>query len=158
MDKSGARKFYATALEYTKSSYPAEFKWVKGVTPKTFARMSFSQFLEEYCWVVFAAGFKVSTVHQHFHAMTRAFHNFNPKKVCAMKSAGPEFPIKNKLKVKCFLQGAKQIRDERFDCFKARVRGAGDDGMEELTSLPFIKGITKETPCAQHRDQECSKR
>jgi hypothetical protein len=60
-----------------------------------------------------------------------------------MKSAGPTFPIKNKLKVSSFLKGARQIQAEGFDRFKARVKAAGDEGMEELTCLPFIKQITK---------------
>jgi hypothetical protein len=143
MDKAGARKFYNTALKYMKCNYPDDLEEIKGVTPKTFARMTFPKFLESYCWVVFAARFKVNTVKQKFPAIKRAFHNFNPKKVCSMKLEGTEFPIKNKLKVKSFLNGTRQIRDEGFDYFKARVRARGDYGMEELTCLPFIKGITK---------------
>src|SRR5216683_3691687 len=141
MDKASARKFYNTAVQYMNCNYPDDLEEIKVVTPRTFARMTFPKFLESYCWVVFAARFKVNTVKQKFQAIKSAFHNFNPKKVCFMKSAGPEFPIKNKLKIRSFLKGARQIRDEGFDAFKTRVRSRGDEGMEELTGLPFIKGI-----------------
>jgi hypothetical protein len=130
MHKAGARNFYKTALEYMKIVYPGELKWVKAVTPKTFDKMTFRGFLESYCWVVFAANFKVSTVQKHFPSIKRAFHNFNPNNVCDMTWPVTGLPIKNKMKVMGFLKGAKQIQREGFDCFKARVKGAGDKGMD----------------------------
>ncbi|HLY65558.1 MAG TPA: hypothetical protein VKU60_08490, partial [Chloroflexota bacterium] len=89
---AGAKKFYKTSMAYVKINYPDELKWVKGVTSRTFDRMTFQEFLGEYCWVVFAANFKVKTVEKHFPAIKRAFHNFSPKNVCDMKSPGPDFP------------------------------------------------------------------
>lgn len=143
MHQAGAREFYKGALEYMKANYSEDLKWVESITPSTFDGMTFQGFLWNYCWVVFAANFKVKTLKKHFAAIETAFHDFDPEKVCALDWPKLVFPINNKLKINSFLKGAKQIAREGFECFKSRVKGAGDDGMEVLTCLPYIKGITK---------------
>ena len=105
-----------------------------------------SEFLAEYCHVVFSAGFRVRTVWQYADETAKAFKHFNLEALAETDSIDlSTVPIKNKRKVESFLAGAKAIHAEGFDAFKARVNGRTDDEdrMDELKSLKGIGDVTK---------------
>ena len=100
-----------------------------------------SEFLAEYCHVVFSAGFRVRTVWQHADETAKAFKHFNLEALAETDSIDlSTVPIKNERKVESFLAGAKAIHAEGFDAFKARVKAGG---MDELKSLKYIGDVTK---------------
>ena len=100
-----------------------------------------SEFLAEYCHVVFSAGFRVQIVWQYADETAKAFKHFNLEALAATDSIDlSTMPIKNKRKVESFLAGAKAIHAEGFDAFKARVKAGG---MDEYRSLKGIGDVTK---------------
>lgn len=141
MKQEEAKRFYRSALAYVRNHHPDDLNWAEGITPTTFEDMDAQTFLAEYCWVVYAAGFRVSTFQQKFDALTRAFHAFDIEKLSRMNSVRSALSVINhKLKAESFLKGAKQIYREGFSNFKARLR---NNGIDTLKELPYIAEITR---------------
>ena len=99
------------------------------------------EFLEQYCWVVFASGFDGSILEKRFGKISKVFQDFEPADVAGMKPVKVEnLPIRHKSKADGFLKGAKMIHEEGWKNFKARVAAGGID---VLTELPYIAKKTK---------------
>ena len=98
-------------------------------------------FLGEYCWVVYASGFRYAVVRDKFPAIEAAFRGFDPAALGAMDWVDPRsLPIRNRRKAEGFLAGCHAIAAEGFDAFKARVADGGPDVLEELPGIgPVVK-------------------
>ena len=98
-------------------------------------------FLTEYCWVVYAAGFKVAILTAKFPAIREAFANFDLDEVAELASVDPVLRIINRRdKAEGFLRGARTIRSEGWLPFQARVLR---EGLPVLRSLPFVGDINQ---------------
>ena len=110
--------------------------------PKNWQRLNEKTFLEVYCGVVFASGFKARTVDDKFPAMKKVFKGFDPAALARMKSVPTaKLPIKNTRKATAFWEGAKQVHREGWKDFKKRLK---QEGVEMLKELPGIGDITKD--------------
>jgi hypothetical protein len=141
MNRKAARRLYETAVAYVSTKHAGELQWLRDISPATFAKLDFSGFLSEYCWVVYASGFREAVVKKHFKRLTAAYCNFNPVRLCRKRSLTAVFAVNaNSRKARGFVRGARQIRKEGFGDFKARVK---KDGMDVLRELPFIGPVTQ---------------
>lgn len=141
MKKFEAKQLFEDALVYVGRQHSEELAWARGVTPETFNQLDARSFLQQYCWVIYAAGFKKSILEKKFEGLQGAFHNFDLATVAQMRSADAALAVINhKAKGESFLRGAKLIYEEGFENFKARVRR---DGMAALRTLPYIGEITQ---------------
>jgi hypothetical protein len=141
MKKQNLESFFLIALEYCEKNRPKELERARNTTRSTFENMKAKGFLESYCWVVYASGFKVQVVEQKFPALRKAFKFFSLNDLSRMRSIHPVLKvINNKQKAAGFLNGSKNIHQEGFSNFKNRL---DMDGMDVLKELPFIGEITK---------------
>ena len=137
MNKIKARRLFEKACEKVGEDVPP---------PKNWQRLDEQTFLEVYCWVVFAAGFRASILDTHFSAIKTAFKEFDPAVLAGMRSISmAELPIRHEGKAKAFLKGAKQIHREGWKNFKNRIekKRGKKEKLKMLTELPWIAGITK---------------
>jgi 3-methyladenine DNA glycosylase Tag len=141
MEKQKLANFYKKALKYVKEEHSEEFDGIKNIDKDTFKNLKSKKFLFNYCWVVFAAGFKVSTVEEKFEKLKSAYKDFDLDRLSRMTSINPVLKIINhEQKAKAVLDGAKLIHKEGFSNFKKRLK---KEGMQGLQSLPYIKEITQ---------------
>lgn len=141
MKTAEAKQFYTTALQHVAIAHPDELEWARSVSAETFWNLDARGFLSEYCWVIYASGFRVSTVRAKFPALQEAYLNFDLEALATTGSADAAMEIINHAgKAAGFLRGARLIHDEGFDNFKARVKR---EGMAALRSLPYIGDITQ---------------
>lgn len=141
MHKPTAIKMFEAAKSYCEENYADELDWANSVSPATFKSMKAKQFLSEYCWVVYASGFKVSTIESIFPDLRAAFKGFELETLARMKSIKPVLAIfNNERKAASFLKGAKLIASDGFPGFKKRLRC---EGIGMLERLPGIGPITK---------------
>ncbi len=141
MNEAKALELFEAAKDYCEEHYPDELIWAKSISPQTFTNLKSKQFLAEYCWVVFASGFKVSTIEAIFPKLKETYKNFDLEALNRMRSVSPVLKIfNNERKAKAFLDGSKAIAQEGFSNFKKRLRKEGIDMLEEL---PGIGPITK---------------
>jgi len=141
MEKKKLEGFFKKALGYMEKEHPEELKWAREINENTFKNLKSKTFLSEYCWVVFAAGFKVSTVEEKFEDLKAAYKGFDLDSLSRMRSIKPVLAVINhEQKANAFLNGAKAIHEEGFSKFKKRLK---KEGMTALQSLPYIKDITQ---------------
>ncbi len=141
MDTQKAKRIYQFSYDYAKTNRPDELEWGQSISANTFKNLTARQFLEEYCWVVYAAGFKVKIIEQKFSALQKAFQDFDLHKLAKMESPDEALRVfNNRRKAEGFLKGAKAIHREGFARFKARVE---QEGMAALKALPGIGEITQ---------------
>jgi 3-methyladenine DNA glycosylase Tag len=141
MEKKKLDSFYKKAYGYVEEEHPEELKWAQEMSESTFKNLKSKTFLAEYCWVVFAAGFKVDIVEEKFPDLKAAYKGFDLDKLSRMRSIKPVLEIINhEQKAQAVLDGAKQIHEEGFSKFKKRLK---EGGMNALQSLPYIGGITQ---------------
>ena len=132
---------FESAKAYCEEEHSDEVAWANSITPETFKTLRSKRFLSEYCWVVYASGFKVSTVETIFPALKTAFKEFDLEELARMKSTKAVLAIfNNERKANSFLEGSKAIAQEGFSTFKKRLQSTGIDMLEEL---PGIGPITK---------------
>lgn len=132
---------FENAKYYCEKNYPDELKWANEINTKTFKNLKSKQFLAEYCWVVYASGFKVSTVESVFPDLKNAFKGFDIQTLSKMSSIKPALQVfNNERKAGCFLKGCKAVAEEGFSIFKKRLEKEGVDMLEQL---PGIGPITK---------------
>ena len=137
MDKQKARRMFEEAQKYVGD----RADWADIDRKQVWCDLDEQSFLAEYCWVVFACGFKVAVVKKHFDKIEKVFKRFEPEAVARMKPVDPKkLPIRHKQKADGFLKGAKIVHNEGWQQFKAR---AEREGMNALKELPWIKDITK---------------
>lgn len=126
MDKSKSNKMYENALA------DVDEVW----QPQEFSTVNATDFLREYCWVVFGSGFRNAVVRKHFAAITEAFVQFDLDSVASIEEVDVDaLPIRNERKATGFLQGAKVIAAEGFEEFKERLRADGRDVLDELPGI-----------------------
>ena len=112
----------------------------RSITPEFFDQMTCPEFLAAYCWVVYGAGFRVSTVDQKFDRLKAAYCAFDIDKIRKLQSLDAALAvIGNCLKAKGFVEGCRRISEEGFERFKAAVKS---EGIDALQTLPFIKSVT----------------
>ncbi len=141
MERQKAKRLYQFSYNYAKENRPDELKWGKSISPDTFENLTAKQFLEEYCWVVYASGFKVKIIEQKFPHLQKAFRNFDLDQLAEMESLEEVLSIfNNRRKAEGFLKGARKIHQEGFEQFKVRVK---QEGMKTLKELPGIGEITQ---------------
>ena len=132
---------FECAKAYCEAEHPDEVDWANSISPETFKNLRSKRFLSEYCWVVYASGFKVSTIEAIFPNLKTAFKDFELEELAKMKSTKPVLAIfNNERKATSFLEGSKAIAKEGFSVFKRRLQNAGID---MLVELPGIGPITK---------------
>jgi 3-methyladenine DNA glycosylase Tag len=132
---------YKQAFTYMQTHKAEELEWARGINENTFKNIKAKIFLSEYCWVVYASGFKVSIVEEKFPFLKSAFKDFDLDALSRMRSVTQALKVVNhRGKAEGFLEGAKKICNEGFGNFKNRLR---KDGIDVLCELPFIADITK---------------
>jgi len=141
LKKDSAIQMFESAKAYCEAEHPDEVDWAISITPETFKNLRSKRFLSEYCWVVYASGFKVSTIEAIFPDLKTAFKEFELEELSKMKSTKAVLAIfNNERKASSFLEGSKAIAQEGFSAFKKRLQNTGIDMLEEL---PGIGPITK---------------
>lgn len=141
MKQATAIRMFEAAKAYCEAEHPDEVDLANSISPETFKNLRSKRFLSEYCWVVYASGFKESTIKAIFPELQIAFKNFELKQLAQMKSTKPVLAIfNNERKANSFLEGSKVIAKCGFSAFKKRLHNEGVDMLEEL---PGIGPITK---------------
>ncbi len=141
MKQATAIRMFEAAKAYCETEHPNEIAWANSITHETFKNLRSKRFLSEYCWVVYASGFKVSIIEAIFSDLQAAFKEFELVKLAKMKSTKSVLAIfNNERKANSFLDGSKVIAKEGFSAFKKRLQNEGVDMLEEL---PGIGPITK---------------
>ena len=144
MEEAVADKMFEEAL----AAVGDDADWADIDRAKTWQELDEQTFLGEYCWVVFASGFKVAVVEKHFGELQEVFKQFEPDAVGRMGHVPLEaLPIRHEGKARGFLEGAKLIHKTGWSDFKTRLEDAAardvEEGIDALTVLPYIKGVTK---------------
>lgn len=141
MHQEKAIRMFKAARAYCMENYPDELEWASSISPETFRNLKSKGFLSEYCWVVYASGFKAATIEAVFPALRTAFRDFELADLARMRSLKPVLNVfNNERKANSFLEGSKTIAEEGFSTFKKRLRKEGIDTLEQL---PGIGPITK---------------
>lgn len=141
MNRNEASRMFEEAKHYCEENYPDELDWANGISSETFKNLKSKRFLSEYCWVIYASGFKVSTVESIFPTLRTAFKDFELDALSKMKSLKAALSVfNNERKAGSFLKGSKMIADEGFPAFKKRLK---KEGLDMLEQLPGIGPITK---------------
>jgi hypothetical protein len=116
------------SLCFLERERPDLVKWATKIGPSTFKYLKLRQFLYNYCWVVYCAGFKFEIIELKFTDIKACFHDFDPEKLSRMRSVSPVLKVfNNENKATSFLEGAKQIIKEgivplRKECKVIRPR------------------------------------
>lgn len=141
MEKKKAKLFFKAAMDYMVENYEDELDWARKLSYKTLKNITSTEFLWQYCWVVYGSGFKVSVIEGKFDNIEKAFMDFDIEKISKMKSIKSVLRVfNNERKANSFLKGVKLIHKERFSKFKERIQ---KEGMTALEELPGIGAITK---------------
>jgi hypothetical protein len=142
MDVDAADHLWKAALAHIEKIEPETLAWARSIGPATFRRLRLKQFLTEYCFVVYASGFRYSVVDAKFPAISKAFKNFQPEYLAGMTKLQPVLAVfANQRKAEAFLKGAKSVIAEGISEFKKRLER---DGVSVLEELPGIGPITKD--------------
>ena len=141
MNRDRASRMFEEAKLYCEENYPDELEWANGINAETFRNLRSKRFLTEYCWVIYASGFKVATVEAVFPDLKEAFKGFDIQALSRMRSVKPVLRVfNNERKANSFLNGGKDIAAEGFSAFKKRLK---KEGVDMLEHLPGIGPITK---------------
>lgn len=141
MNRGRASRMFEEAKHYCEESYSDELEWANGINAETFRNLKSKRFLTEYCWVIYASGFKVSTVEAIFPDLQKAFKGFDIQALSRMRSIKPALQVfNNERKADSFAKGSKAIAKEGFSTFKKRLK---QEGVDMLEQLPGIGPITK---------------
>lgn len=141
MNRTKASRMFEEAKHYCDEYYPDELEWANGINAETFKNLRSKRFLTEYCWVIYASGFKVSTVEAIFPDLRKAFKGFDIRALSRMKSIKPALRVfNNERRADSFVKGSKAIAAEGFSVFKKRLK---QEGVDMLEKLPGIGPITK---------------
>ena len=136
--KKKLTRFYQKARQYVQKNCLEELNDIRKVS---FKRLTKKKFIENYIWVVYVSGFKVSIIDAKFSLLKREFKNFDLSKLSRMRSTASVLKVfNNKRKASCVLKGASLISKEGFDNFKNRV---AEEGVDALMDIPGIGEITK---------------
>ena len=132
---------FKRAMGHLRQERPEVLEWAESISRDTFTRLTAKRFLAEYCWVIYASGFRVATLEAKFPALKAALREFDLAALVRMRSLASVLSVfNNDRKAKCFLAGSKAIAEEGFPNFKRRVQA---EGIGVLEALPGIGPITK---------------
>jgi len=139
-------QFFERAYDFVEKNFPEDIEYTRGRSPRDLQRWTSQRFMEQYCWVVYAAGFKQATIKKKFPDLRRVFHDFDLNKMWRMGSLDAVLKIFNsKRKARCAVEGAKKIQKEGFDNFKQRILDETEEQRPDiLRELPGIGEITKD--------------
>lgn len=141
-DRISAIDLWTKALDSIEKADPKALQWARSIDESRFRSISATQFLREYCYVVYASGFKANTIQLVFPDLRRAFCNFDLEALAKMRSLSKPLAVfGNERKAQSFLSGAKAIAKEGWAPFKKRL-ACGN--VEMLMELPGIGPITKD--------------
>ncbi len=141
MNQDVATRMFEEAKLYVENNHSDELEWANSINVETFSSLEPKQFLTEYCWVIYASNFKVSTVEKIFQDLRESFKGFDIRALSKMNSIKSVLKIfNNERKANSFLNGSKAIASEGFSAFKKRLKKEGVDMLEQL---PGIGPITK---------------
>lgn len=141
MHQAKAIKMFEAAKAFCEENYANELDWANSISPETFRNLRSKQFLSEYCWVVYASGFKVSTIESIFPDLKKAFKDFKLEDIAKMKTIKPVLAVfNNERKANSFFEGCKLVAGEGFSAFKKRLEKEGIDILELLGGIgPITK-------------------
>ena len=139
MKKKRAKAMFRTALEWVSDDDVVQFE------PCKFNTLTLQQLLEQYCWVVFATGFRYSVVRAKSAEISDTFGGFEPRRLTKVRLDIESLPIKYASKAEGFLAGARWIIERGLDEYKAYLlqRFAVDGDARALTELPWIGPVNK---------------
>jgi hypothetical protein len=130
------------AFGHLAANEPDVLEWARDTGEHTFKTLRAKAFLRNYCFVVYASGFRYRTIKDCFPGLTQAFHSFDLERLSRMGSLKPVLRVfGNERKARNFRDGAKMIANEGFVPFKRRL---AKEGAEALLGLPGIGRITKD--------------
>lgn len=142
LQKQVATDLWRAAFDNLAENEPEVLTWARGVNEDTFKNLRSKRFLNQYCFVVYASGFRFSTIQSRWHQLADAWHGFDLNRLSRMRSIKPVLAVfNNTRKAESFLSGSKLIAKEGYINFKRRLRKGGVD---ILTELPGIGPITKD--------------
>jgi hypothetical protein len=135
-------RFYESAQSYVEKARSEELEEMRQTSsPDYFQRLTQVEFMREYGWTVYAAGFKNSVLERKFPALEKAFEGFNLDRICRMTSTAPALSIINHAKkAEAVLEGARLISKIGFPNLKEQLVRMGADA---LVQLPYIGAINK---------------
>jgi hypothetical protein len=134
-----AQQLAQQAFEHLTENYQDTLAWAHNVD---FRNLKLKTFLWNYCWVVYASGFKVAILEERFPSLQIAFKDFDPAALSRMRSIKGVLDVfNNERKANCFLTGAQTVIGEGFSPFKRRLL---KEGVQALQELPGIGPITKD--------------
>lgn len=141
MNKALAEDLYRIAKEWVATEWAEELDRFRRLGRDTLERMSASEFLAKYCWVVYASGFKASAIKGVFPGLREVYRDFDLDSVADLESLDAVLEVfANRRKAEGFVRGARLIREEGFESFKSRLLA---EGMDALVDLPGIGPVTK---------------
>ncbi|NDY55842.1 hypothetical protein G3N56_03685 [Desulfovibrio sulfodismutans] len=139
MNRDLACKIFEKSFLFCRERYPEEIDWAKNTNAKIFRNMKSKQFLSEYCWVVYASGFKESILSKYFPSIKLAFKNFDLESLSRMRGISRVLNVfNNEKKASWFLSGSKLIANEGFTSFKKRLKKNGIDVLKELDGISDV--------------------
>lgn len=133
--------FFSRAKTYSERKHKAELRYFRRLSPETFRRMRADDFLEEYAWVVYAAGFKEAILEKKFPALKKAFKGFKVQHVCKISDASPILKVFNyERKARNIIEGSRMIAGDWFAKLK---KCKPKQAVNTLDKLPGIGPINK---------------
>ena len=142
LKRKRAKKLWDSAISHMQKNEGNALNWARETDPKRFKNMEATEFLESYCFVVYASGFRYRIIKKKFPAISEAFHYFDLDKMSQMRSIDTVLAaFGNKRKANSVLKGAQLIAVESYPDFKRRIERIGVDA---LVALPGIGPITKD--------------
>jgi 3-methyladenine DNA glycosylase Tag len=135
-------RFYGHAQSYVKKERSEELDEMRQTSsPDYFQELTQDEFMREYVWTVYAAGFKNAILEKKFPALEQAFESFNLDRICRMTSTASVLSVINHTKkVEAVLEGARLISKIGFLNFKEQLVKMGPGA---LVQLPYIGSVNK---------------
>lgn len=134
-------EFYAAAKQWvTNIGYGEEILWQESREPGSFTEC---EFLREYAWVVYCAGFREATVRRYFNAISLCFFDWASAAEIAENSVlcvlSAMQVLSNRRKHDAVASVAARIAVDGFSVFQRMMRA---DPVSTGLELPFIGEIT----------------
>jgi 3-methyladenine DNA glycosylase Tag len=135
-------RFYEHAQSYVRNERSEELEEMQQTSsPDYFQRLTQDEFMREYAWTVYAAGFKNAVLEKKFSALEKAFEGFSLDRICRMTSTAKALSIINHTKkAEAVLEGARLISKIGFSNLKEELVKMGPDA---LVQLPYIGPVNK---------------
>jgi thermostable 8-oxoguanine DNA glycosylase len=128
--------FFSRGKKYSKKEHKAELRYFRRLSPETFRRMRADDFLEEYAWVVYAAGFKEAILEKKFPAIKKAFKGFKVQYVCKISNVSPILKVFNhERKTRNIIEGSRMIAGGWFANLKQCKPKQAVNVLDELPGI-----------------------